>query len=83
MSETKKVGLQKRKVAIITGVTGQVSYLPYSHTDVISLDLFVFNVPPTAKVNKWERSGSVVECLTRDQGAAGFVASPASLRCGP
>ena len=22
-------------------------------------------------VNKWERSGSVVECLTRDRGAAG------------
>ena len=27
-----------------------------------------------------ERSGSVIECLTRDRRAAG---SPASLRCGP
>ena len=29
-----------------------------------------------------ERSGSVVECLTRDRGAAGR-ASPALLHCGP
>ena len=28
-----------------------------------------------------ERSGSVVECLTRDRGAAGVRASPASLCC--
>ena len=25
----------------------------------------------TCNVNNWKRSGSVVECLTRDQGAAG------------
>ena len=31
---------------------------------------------------KWERSGSVVECLTRDRGERVW-ASPASLRCGP
>ena len=30
----------------------------------------------------WERSGSVVECLTQDQGPR-VPASPASLRCGP
>ena len=30
----------------------------------------------------WEPSGSVVDCLTQDQGATGW-ASPASLPCGP
>ena len=30
----------------------------------------------------WERSGSVVECLTQDQRAAGS-SSPAPLHCGP
>ena len=30
----------------------------------------------------WERSGSVVECLTRDRRAAGSSLT-ASLRCGP
>ena len=29
----------------------------------------------------WERSGSVVECLTRDRGAASSEPSPMSLRC--
>ena len=33
-------------------------------------------------VGSRERSGSMVECLTRDRGAAGST-SPASLRCGP
>ena len=32
------------------------------------------------KIHVGERSGSVVECLTRDQGP-GVRASPASLRC--
>ena len=31
---------------------------------------------------RWERSGSVVECLTRDRRAV-VRASPESLRCGP
>ena len=30
-----------------------------------------------------ERSGSVVECLTRDREAAGLSLTVASLRCGP
>ena len=40
------------------------------------LPVHKYNVP------RWERSGSVVECLTRARGAA-VRASRASLRCGP
>ena len=37
---------------------------------------------PDPLPDPWERSGSVVECLTRDRGGRGFE-SPASLCCGP
>ena len=40
------------------------------------------HVVNTISLAPWERSGSVIECLTRDRGVLVW-ASPTSLRCGP
>ena len=50
-----------------------------SHASARAKSVFYFLSEPYVQ---WERSDSVVECLTRDRGPR-VRASPASLRCGP
>ena len=55
--------------------------LRFCCTNVTLLWLSVHNITFNMEITREERSGSVVECLTQDQGAAGFSLIGGTVLC--